>query len=157
MEATANHTNAILLIGIGNTTRGDDGLGWALAEAVEALQLPGVTVVYRQQLQVEDALLLQQYPIVVFADASVEPVPGGAALQPCIAAAQSFASSHHQSPATLLYLAKVLYGAQPQAWVLALQAASFELQEGLHAAARNSLQEGLRCWNEWWAAQAAAS
>lgn len=140
----------MLLIGIGNTARGDDGLGWALAHAVARLQLPGVTVEYRQQLQPEDVLLLQQYPIVVFADAAVQPVPGGAAMLPCRAGAQAFASSHHQSPATLLYLAATLYNARPQAWVLALQAASFEHGATLSPAAQGNLENGLQCWRQWW-------
>lgn len=146
-----------LLIGIGNTSRGDDGLGYALAAAVEEEQLVGLTVVYRHQLQLEDVLLLQQYPNVVFIDASVEPVPGGVGVVPCLAAAQTFASSHQQSPATLLHLAATLYNARPQAWVLALQATAFELGAPLSPAAQSNLEKGLQCWREWWNSRTGAN
>lgn len=139
-----------LLIGIGNTSRGDDGLGWALAAAVEEEQLGKLTVVYRHQLQPEDVLLLQQYPIVVFADASVEPVPGGVAVVPCLAAAQAYRSSHQQSPGTLLYLAATLYNAHPQAWMLAMQAATFEFGASLSPTAQINLEKGLQYWRQWW-------
>ncbi|HMO33008.1 MAG TPA: hydrogenase maturation protease [Lacibacter sp.] len=141
-------TNGLLLIGIGNTARGDDGLGWALADAVDALRLPGVTVEYRYQLQVEDALLLQQYPRVIFADASHDPVPDGAALLPCDAAAHYFFSSHHQSPATILYLAETLYGVRPQAWVLAMGAEGWELGAGLSERAQENLTKALELMRE---------
>ena len=45
----------ILLIGFGNPGRLDDGLGPALADAIEKLALPGVTVESNYQLTVEDA------------------------------------------------------------------------------------------------------
>lgn len=43
----------ILLIGYGNPGRGDDGLGPALAAAIEAMELPGVTVEADYQLMVD--------------------------------------------------------------------------------------------------------
>ena len=45
----------VLLIGYGNPGRLDDGLGPALAAAVEKLAIPGVTVDADYQLNVEDA------------------------------------------------------------------------------------------------------
>ena len=48
-------TPRILLIGYGNPARVDDGLGPALAKAIEQLGLADITVETGYQLQVEDA------------------------------------------------------------------------------------------------------
>jgi len=61
----------ILVIGYGNLGRLDDGLGPAFAERVQALDLSGVTVESNYQLNIEDADLIAQFDVVVFADASV--------------------------------------------------------------------------------------
>ncbi|MHC4675441.1 MAG: hydrogenase maturation protease, partial [Planctomycetota bacterium] len=59
----------ILIIGYGNPGRLDDGLGPALANAVDKMNLPGVTAEADYQLAVEDAAALAQHDIVIFADA----------------------------------------------------------------------------------------
>ncbi|PSR08953.1 MAG: Ni/Fe hydrogenase, partial [Bacteroidetes bacterium] len=59
-----------LLLGIGNSGRADDGLGWAFAEAFSD-QADLFEVELRYQLQIEDALLISTYQRVVIVDASV--------------------------------------------------------------------------------------
>ena len=44
-----------LVIGYGNTLRGDDGVGPRVAEAIEKLNLPGVRTLVCQQLSPEHA------------------------------------------------------------------------------------------------------
>ena len=61
----------VLLIGYGNPGRLDDGLGPALATAIEKLGIEGVTVDAAYQLSVEDAAAAAEHDIVVFADADV--------------------------------------------------------------------------------------
>ena len=60
-----------LVIGYGNTLRGDDGIGPAVAEAVAALGLPGVRVIVAHQLTPELAADLADAQLVVFVDAAV--------------------------------------------------------------------------------------
>ena len=62
----------ILLIGYGNPGRADDGLGPALADRIEALDLPGLTVESDYQLSIEHAALAAGHDIVIFADADGE-------------------------------------------------------------------------------------
>ena len=59
----------VLLIGFGNPGRLEDGLGPALAEAVQQENLPGATVEADYQLTVEDAAEVAPYDVVLFADA----------------------------------------------------------------------------------------
>jgi Ni,Fe-hydrogenase maturation factor len=58
-----------LLIGIGNSGRADDGLGWAFLDEVEKTLPKNYDLEYRYQLQVEDAELISHYNTVFFIDA----------------------------------------------------------------------------------------
>ncbi|MCU0727503.1 MAG: hydrogenase maturation protease, partial [Planctomycetes bacterium] len=60
----------VLLIGFGNPGRRDDGLGPAVAQAVEGWGIPGVTVESDYQLHVEDAAAVSEHDAVIFADAA---------------------------------------------------------------------------------------
>lgn len=139
----------LLLLGIGNQSRGDDGLGWALLDAVAPFCPPESILEYRYQLMVEDADLLQSFTRVLFIDASHEPAPAGAVLQPCYPLEESFISTHRLEPGGVLYLAKSLYGCEPEAYVLALQGYQWELGDELSEAARGNLEEGIRLVRAW--------
>jgi DNA-binding response OmpR family regulator len=71
--------NRVLVIGYGNPGRLDDGLGPALAETLQRLDLPGVTVDADYQLTAEDGL--RKYkdikPDVVIVDLMMEEVDAG--------------------------------------------------------------------------------
>ncbi len=132
--------NRILVIGFGNPGRGDDGLGTALAERLEALHLPGVTVESDYQLSVEHASLAAEHEIVVFVDAALdagEPFY----LRPLTAAPSPPGfTSHGISPAKVLYLANACYAASPAGYVLGIRAHDVEaFREGLSRDAEQDL------------------
>lgn len=138
-----------LLIGIGNLSRGDDGLGWALLEAVAPFCPPDYSLEYRYQLMLEDAELLSRFDRVLFADASMAPIPDGAALERCTPRADAHISTHRADPAALLYLCETLYSHQPEAWLLAMQGFSWELGDHLSAQAETSLRRGCDLATAW--------
>jgi len=128
-----------LLIGYGNPGRLDDGLGPALAAAVEKLNLPGLTVEADYQLTVEDAADLGKYDAVVFADADVGgPEPFRVRrIEP--GSEMSF-STHSVEPKAVLALAKNLFKAEPAAYVLGIRGYEFnEFGERLSPKARENL------------------
>jgi hydrogenase maturation protease len=129
----------ILLIGIGNNCRGDDGLGWKFVELVESMGLDFIDHEYRYQLQVEDAALISEYDVVYFVDASYEKMDKGFELRPCIACDEEQVSSHAQSPGAILKLANDLYKKFPDAYVLAIAGESWELETSLSEAAERNL------------------
>jgi hydrogenase maturation protease len=129
----------ILLIGIGNNCRGDDGLGWKFVELVESMGLDFIDHEYRYQLQVEDAALISEYDVVYFVDASYEKMDKGFELRPCIACDEEQVSSHAQSPGAILKLANDLYKKFPEAYVLAIGGESWELETSLSEAAERNL------------------
>ncbi|MGB9624654.1 MAG: hydrogenase maturation protease [Phycisphaerae bacterium] len=136
----------ILLIGYGNPGRLDDGLGPALAAAVERLALPGVTVDADYQLTVEHAASVAENDVVVFADADVagaEPF-SLRRIDPDPEPAVSF-SSHSAEPQQVLALAHCLFGARTQGYVLAIRGYAFDrFGEGLSEKARANLTAALR-------------
>lgn len=143
MSATKHNQPQILIIGIGNIGRGDDGLGWKMADHVSELELKNVSVEYRYQLQVEDAHLISEFPIVVFVDASRQTLPGGYSWQTCSRADHYFYSSHLQSPETVLYLAETLYNKSPESYILAIEGENWDLGEMLSEKAAQHFKEAL--------------
>lgn len=121
--------HAALLIGIGNSGRCDDGVGWLFADL--ASHLPCLHCEYRYQLQIEDAELVSRYETVFFADASHASLHNGFEIKRINAASRFFYSSHLQTPETILYLATELYYKNPVAYTIAVEGENWEL--GTHA------------------------
>jgi len=132
----------ILIIGIGNPSRGDDALGPLLIERLEALALPNVELLTDFQLQVEFALDLQGRQHVVFVDASLV-APAPFTFTPVVAAEDASYSSHELSPAAVLQAYQKLFCEPPPAYVLAIRGVAFELGEGLSADAAANLAAAL--------------
>lgn len=136
--------NNVLLIGYGNPGRWDDGLGPALAEAVERLRIPGVTVESDYQLTVEDAAAVAAHRYVVFADASVRgPEPFSfTAVRPM---AHASFSTHTVEPGAVLALAHDLFRADTRGYALGIRGYRFhEFGEVLSDGARENLAAALR-------------
>lgn len=145
-------TTNTLLIAIGNDGREDDGLGWAFAREAEKWAHPW-QIEYRFQLQVEDADLLRNYETVMFVDASRESLPQGFQWTRLSPSKQFEFSTHALSPASVLAVCEELYGHAPEAFVLALEGRSWELQRGLTEAGRRHLDRAL----EWFRRELAFS
>ncbi|MGB5072621.1 MAG: hydrogenase maturation protease [Bacteroidota bacterium] len=133
----------ILLIGYGNPGRLDDGLGPALAAAVENWNVEGLTVDADYQLSVEDANDVAKHDVVIFADASVngrepyyvEKVEPKEAL--------SF-SSHSVEPSVLLHLAQTLFQSTSRAYILGIRGYEFnEFGERLSPRATENLEKAI--------------
>mgnify|MGYP003509154706 CR=1 FL=1 len=139
----------VLVIAVGNPSRGDDALGPELAARLEAASLPGVEVITEFQLQVENALDLVGRDRVVFVDAGTG-TPAPFDLHRTGPAAELLHTSHAISPeAVLATYAKITGSAAPESWVLCVRGESFELGEALTPAAAVHLEAAwsrLRAW-----------
>jgi len=133
--------DTVLLYGYGNPGRGDDGLGPALASAVEALAIPGVDVDANYQLTVEDAAEIGRYAAVVFVDAAVQgPEPF------CFSSVDGSGvghlgwTSHSVTPVQVIALARQLFGHNVRAYILGIRGYQYnELDEVLSSAAKENL------------------
>ena len=135
----------ILVIGIGNPGRRDDGLGPALAAQLMALCLPGVTVESDYQLSIEHAEMAARHDLVVFADAARDAAGNSAFyLRPIAPVPGASCFSHRVSPQAVLQLAADCFAAQPGGWVLGIQPEDLEsYAEGLTPTAEKNLASAL--------------
>jgi len=134
----------VLVIGIGNPSRGDDAIGPLAIERLEALTLPEVELLTDFQLQVEYALDLVGRREVLFIDAAAAgPEPFSfEAVQP---RADTSATSHVLSPAAVLdAYRRVTDAPLPAAYVLGVRGYAFELGADLSSEAAANLDAALR-------------
>ena len=103
-----NKPKNILVVGVGNTLRCDDGVGPYVADCIKAQAIKGVKVLVTQQLHTEDIDRMLAFDRVILIDASTVGPPlefrrveGGKE--------QSLSSSHHLSAETFVNLADSLY------------------------------------------------
>ena len=115
----------VLLIGYGNPGRLDDGLGPALAEAIERDGIEGLTVEADYQLTVEDAAAVAEHDVVIFADAAVADSEPFFFRRIAPSATGSF-STHSVEPAAVLALAAELFGARTTGYVLGVRGYEFD-------------------------------
>jgi hydrogenase maturation protease len=122
-----------LVVGYGNTLRGDDGVGRVVAERLaDDPRLAGAEVRAEHQLTPELALDASAASMLVLVDASVEGDAGSVSVRALDEGADVGAdSSHHIGAAGLLALARELWGSAPPAFVVSVGAASFETGEHL--------------------------
>jgi len=133
-----------LLIGIGNSGRADDGLGWAFLDEVEKTLPKNYDLEYRYQLQVEDAELISHYNTVFFIDAHKKKLVNGYLIEKCLAVETHHFTTHELPPETVLYLTNQMYKKYPKAFVLGITGVAFELKIGLSAEAKKNLSQAVK-------------
>jgi hydrogenase maturation protease len=133
----------LLVIGYGNTLRRDDGVGPKVAEAVAALALPGVRALACALLTPELAEPVSQAQVVVFVDAAVD-APRDVQMRKLAPAQSSQVMAHAASPATLLALARDVFGHAPKAWWLTIPAEEMGIGEDFSPLTQRGLETALR-------------
>ncbi|MBN2470892.1 MAG: hydrogenase maturation protease [Anaerolineae bacterium] len=136
----------ILVIGYGNTLRGDDGLGWIAAEQLRSQVVHSrVRILTLHQLTLDLADPISQAEHVFFLDASSGSQPGAIAISPVLpdrTAADPL--HHHMPPAALLAYAEALYGPPPPAWLCTITAATYDFDTSLSPAVINTMPAFVR-------------
>ena len=138
-----------LVIGYGNTLRGDDGAGWRVAAALEALALPQLEVATVHQLTPELAARIASADQVVFVDARHSAIRQPLALELLQAAAPPPPFSHQLSPQALLQLSQQLYGRRPLGWQLLIPAQALAYRDGLSPLAAAAMDEAMALLQAW--------
>jgi len=115
-----------LVIGYGNDLRSDDGAGRVVADRIDALGLPGVTVRSLSQLTPELSLEIAGKDTVIFVDASVEvaettvtPVES----RPAVAST----TTHFADPGTLLGMTGTVGSIPKKAYLISIPVADLGL------------------------------
>lgn len=139
--------HSLLLLGIGNTLRSDDGAGAYVCAQLQQLQPGNVQIQIIQQLQTELAEELLHYDAVMIIDASVTAMdvvieklkPEGAAV----------ASSHHMSVSMMQALAQQLYGKYINFYTCSIPAQNFEMGETLSPFTKAYADKAVQMLQQW--------
>jgi hydrogenase maturation protease len=133
----------VLVVGYGNSLRGDDGVGWHAAGRLAAdPRLAGARVLARHQLVPELAVDVAAASLVVLVDAVPDGDPGSISVhrvQPRRPAPGAF--THHLDPGSLAGLAESLYGAATPVVLVAVAAASLAPGDHLSDALERALPD----------------
>jgi hydrogenase maturation protease len=115
-----------LIIGYGNTLRGDDAVGIDIAQEVINWQIEKIEVLTCAQLTLDLAEKLAQFARVIFIDASIE-LSTGATIEKISKADYVEGFTHHCNINCLISLAQCLYERSPQVWLIKVAALDFSL------------------------------
>lgn len=135
--------NMLLVIGCGNTQHRDDGVGPKVAEAVEALHLPGVVTVACPTLTAELADPVAHAGAAIFVDAAVDD-PRQLGIHRLDPSSGPTSAIHAGDPRTLLALARDAFGRAPEAWMLTVPAEELGLGESLSPIAQKGLRKAVQ-------------
>ena len=132
---------SLVVFAVGNESRGDDALGPLLLARLEALSLPGLTLISDFQLQIEHALDLQGQDLALFIDAGTG-TPAPFSFIEVLPAASNTHTSHALLPAAVLDVYRRVEAAEPPpAFILCVRGEGFELGAGLSAQAISHLEQ----------------
>ena len=144
----------LLILAVGNPSRGDDALGPLFLERLAAHQQQsdnynGIELITDFQLQIEHAVDLENRDLVLFVDASVS-CPSPFAFTQLQPARDTSYTSHALSPAAVLHIYEQINAkAPPPAFLLAIRGESFELGDGLSRGAEQNLKRALEFFDSW--------
>jgi hydrogenase maturation protease len=134
----------VVVAGYGNPLRGDDGVGWRVAEAVAEKWGERVCVLMGQQPTPEWAPELAAADLAFLVDATHEAVPGLCVrrLEPIVGG--QLLDGHTLGPEQLLGLAEALYGHVPESYLLLLPAENLDFGERLSPGTARAAKRALR-------------
>ena len=132
----------LLVIGYGNTLRGDDGVGPRVAEAVGNLHLPGVQTLICPLLTPELADPISRAEKVIFVDAAID-APKEVQWRKLEPNESSQLMAHAADPRTMLALARDVFGHVPEAWWLTIPALKMEFTEDLTPEAEQGVKDAV--------------
>jgi hydrogenase maturation protease len=126
----ASASSRMLIIGIGNPLRSDDGLGWAVAQQLAQNGDMGSNIHMAHQLTPEWAQEMAAADLVILIDASREGEPGEIRMRPLASSAPPGAvGTHSTTPEELAALTTGVYGHCPPIVLVSMTGADFSLGE----------------------------
>ncbi len=137
----------ILIIGVGNPLRSDDGVGAYVIDTIGQKHTPSVKAVATQQLHLEILEEAVSYEVVVFVDAAsqkedliFEKVE--------VSNSTPLVSSHHLSHETFLLLAKKLYHKNLNLILCSIRGENFDFGEKISPVVLNTAKRAIGLLND---------
>ena len=132
----------ILVYGYGNPGREDDGLGIELVKRLETWSrqtgLTGIEFDSNYQLNIEDAEIISEKDVVIFADASTEEIDAFILTEVTGESEVTF-TTHAASPGYILKLCTDLFGKFPRVYLLHIKGYQSEFSEKISDRAEHNL------------------
>ena len=129
----------MLVICVGNTLRSDDGFAWHVADELNRRDSENLRVFKVYQLTPELAEAVASVDLVVFVDASAHGIPGVLTCDPVTTPEADLRFSHDIAPATVIQMAKTLYGHAADAFLICAAGKIFEHGESLSPEVANAV------------------
>ena len=115
----------ILVLGYGNRSRRDDGVGWHVVEELSRRQLTGIKFLTAHQLDVDHAETVSSFEVVIFVDAATTESSGAIVQTDVAPYMRSNAVAHYLTPGDVLALCKMLYDRQPRGILFSIRGHDF--------------------------------
>jgi len=135
----------LLIYGIGNPGREDDGLGYEFVARLGDSPLYEKRHAY--QLNIEDAELFTKYEKILFVDAGKN-LKTDFAVMEIVPKPESFFSTHGLNMQAVLAMTAEIYQKRPVAQLLCIRAESFALNLALTNRAQTSLNKSMHWFKE---------
>ncbi len=135
----------LFIYGYGNPGRQDDGLGNAFVEKMEQWaqdnNISSITFDSNYQLNIEDAEAISDKDLVIFVDASTEPINDFCITRVNPSEATVGFTMHAASPSFILHLCNQLFDKYPDCYLLHIKGYEWEFREGLSRGAKSNLMK----------------
>jgi len=133
-----------LVIGFGNRSRNDDGVGWFVVEQLENLALPDVELLTAHQLEVDHAEVISRFDVVIFVDAATSETPQPVTRTVVKPNYQSHAVAHYLAPGDLLQLSESFFGRAPQGILFGIRGFDFNFGTALSPETERAARDVVR-------------
>jgi hydrogenase maturation protease len=130
-----------LIIGYGNQSRRDDGVGWFVLAQLAERDLPNVTLETTHQLEIEAAETISRFDRVIFVDAAIPEAPVAIQRSDVSPNFQSHAVAHYLTPADVLSLCQTLYHREPKAVLFSIRGKDFNFGTTLSTEVEKAARE----------------
>lgn len=137
--------NEVLVFGIGNPLRGDDGLGFAFVNQLK--EDKNIHLKHAYQLNIEDAEVIQQYKKVIFVDAAVD-LEKDFKIVYMSPKSQTQFSSHSLDIPTVMSICLEVYQRLPTVILLKIKGDKFGLNDQLSELSKKRLDLALNILSE---------
>ena len=137
-------THKILVIGIGNTLRSDDGVGHYVIELLNTEPLLGIETMIRHQLTPELAETVATKSLVIFVDASLNVPENEVRMSRIEPETDSQIMAHTANPAGILQLAQCLFDGNPTGWLVEISVTDTGIGETLSPVARQGAKRAVK-------------
>jgi hydrogenase maturation protease len=140
----ASPSKTILVIGYGNSLRGDDIAGQRVADLIATWELPNLQALAVHQLTPELAEQLAMVDLTIFVDAYAASTGHSVCVHPVELAKTGITTGHWCEPSVLLAITQALFGYHPQSWWVTVPGVNFEVSDRLSIVAERGIEGALR-------------